>query len=47
MKKITRSEAASRTGSSIELIDYFISRCPKKGEARKLQAFGVGKATTR
>lgn len=43
MKNITKSEAAYRTGWSIELIDYFISRCPKKGEKRKLKAVEVGK----
>jgi hypothetical protein len=33
---LTKIEAAIKLGYSLELLEYFISHCPKSGETRKL-----------
>ena len=38
MAFLTKIEAALKLGYSLELIDYFIKKCPKKNEDRKLPA---------
>src|SRR5689334_25322491 len=42
MALLSKVEAAIALGISVELLDYFVKKCPKPGESRKLVGKKLG-----